>query len=58
MNDREFDLDLKKVIKAEPSLRFKGNQVQLNTEISDNINEVLSELGRHNVQKAVEELVD
>jgi hypothetical protein len=36
------------VKKAEPSLRFKGNQVQfeLNAEISGNINMVLSELGQ------------
>ena len=34
--------------KAEPSFRFKGNQVQieLNAEISGNINVVLSELGK------------
>jgi hypothetical protein len=35
-------------IKAEPSFRFKGNRVQieLNAEISGNINVVLSELGK------------
>ena len=55
LNDRAFDLDKKKMKKAEPSFRFKGNQVQieLNAEISDSINVVLSELGRNNVRKAV-----
>jgi len=54
LNDRAVNL-AKKVKKAEPSFRFKGNQVQfeVNTEISGNINVVLSELGRNNVRKAV-----
>jgi hypothetical protein len=59
LNDRVVNL-AKKVKKAEPSFRFKGNQVQfeLNTEISGNINVVLSELGRNNVRKAVKLLED
>jgi hypothetical protein len=59
LNDRAVNL-AKKVKKAEPSFRFKGNQVQfeLNTEISGNINVVLSELGRNNVRKAVKLLED
>jgi hypothetical protein len=48
------------VKKAEPSFRFKGNQVQieLNAEISGNTNVVLSELGRNNVRKTVKLLED
>jgi hypothetical protein len=47
LNDRAVNLAIK-VKKAEPSFRFKGNQVQieLNAEISGNINVVLSELGK------------
>jgi hypothetical protein len=47
LNDRAVNLS-NKVKKAEPSFRFKGNQVQieLNAEISGNTNVVLSELGR------------
>jgi hypothetical protein len=59
LNDRAVNL-AKKVKKADPSFRFKGNQVQieLNAEISGNINVVLSELGRKNVRKAVKLLED
>jgi hypothetical protein len=54
LNDRAVNLS-NKVKKAEPSFRFKGNQVQieLNAEISGNTNVVLSELGRNNVRKTV-----
>ena len=47
LNDTAVNLAIK-VKKAEPSFRFKGNQVQieLNAEISGNINVVLSELGK------------
>ena len=47
LNDRAVNLAIK-VKKAEPSFRFKGNRVQieLNAEISNNINVVLSELGK------------
>jgi hypothetical protein len=59
LNDRVVNLS-NKVKKAEPSFRFKGNQVQieLNAEISGNTNVVLSELGRNNVRKTVKLLED
>ena len=59
LNDRAVNL-ANKVKKAEPSFKFKGNQVQfeLNAEISGNINVVLSELDRNNVRKAVKLLED
>ena len=59
LNDRAVNLS-NKVKKAEPSFRFKGNQVQieLNAEISGNTNVVLSELGRNNVRKTVKLLED
>ena len=59
LNDRVVNL-ANKVKKAEPSFRFKGNQVQfeLNAEISGNINVVLSELDRNNVGKVVRLLED
>ena len=56
LNDRAVNLSNK----AEPSFRFKGNQVQieLNAKISGNTNVVLSELGRNNVRKTVKLLED
>ena len=59
LNDRAVNLS-NKVKKAEPSFRFKGNQVQieLNAKISGNTNVVLSELGRNNVRKTVKLLED
>ena len=57
--DRAVNL-ANKLKKTKPSFRFKGNQMQfeLNTEISGNINAVLSELGRNNLRKTVKLLED